>query len=214
MYKIVKDGAVVGITGEPTYIKMLDNGCFGLCSKNEAQGVVFDSTPYHLNGRTEMVGADTANMEEESDAVITNDHNAAAMVFVEQAEAGNINEETAIQHKGLFAMWAINTKYSAGAIRQHNGLLYKCRQEHTSQADWTPDKTPALWAVIEVAHAGTIDDPIPAARGMEYEYGLYYYDSEDENIYLCKRGKEAGTIVLHYMPHELVGQYFELAGIK
>ena len=210
MFKIVKDGAVVGITGEPTYIKMLDNGCFGLCSKNEAQGVAFSGTPYHLNGRTEMVGADTANMEEENDAVITNDHNAAAMVFVEQAEAGNINEETAIQHKGLFAMWVINAEYAAGAIRQYNGLLYKCRQAHTSQADWTPDVTPTLWAVIDVQHKGTVEDPIPAATGMEYEYGLYYLDPEDGKTYLCKHGDEAGTVILHYLPHELVGIYFEL----
>mgnify|MGYP002508445930 CR=1 FL=1 len=46
--------------------------------------------------------------------------------------------------------------------------LYKCRQAHTTQADWTPDKTPALWAVIDAAHAGTAADPIPAAAGMDY----------------------------------------------
>ena len=57
---------------------------------------------------------------------------------------------------------------------------------------------------------GTIDEPIPAARGMEYEYGKYYLDPEDEKTYLCKRLNETGTIVLHYLPHELIGQYFEV----
>lgn len=56
---------------------------------------------------------------------------------------------------------------------------------------------------------GTIDDPILAARGMEYEYGKYYLDPEDEKTYLCKRGEETGSIVLYYLPHELIGQYFE-----
>ena len=56
----------------------------------------------------------------------------------------------------------------------------------------------------------TQDDPIPAARGMEYVYGLYYSDGEDGKLYLCQRTGEAsgGTVVLQYMPHELVGHYF------
>lgn len=44
---------------------------------------------------------------------------------------------------------------------------------------------------------------------MEYEYGKYYLDPEDGKTYLCKRLNETGTIVLYYLPHELVGQYFE-----
>ena len=74
--------------------------------------------------------------------------------------------------------------------------------------------TPALWAVDgDPSEAGTLEDPITAARGMEYEYGLYYKDPEDGKIYLCQReGEEAGgTIVLQYLPHELVGQYFSEA---
>lgn len=45
---------------------------------------------------------------------------------------------------------------------------------------------------------------------MEYEYGLYYFDPEDGKTYLCEReGEEPGTkIILQYLPHEVVGQYF------
>ena len=45
---------------------------------------------------------------------------------------------------------------------------------------------------------------------MEYVYGLYYTDSEDGKLYLCQRTGEAygGTVVLQYLPHELVGHYF------
>ena len=66
-----------------------------------------------------------------------------------------------------------------------------------------------LRVVINTSSPGTIDDPIPAARGMEYEYGKYYLDPEDSKTYLCKRGEETGSIVLYYLPHELIGQYFE-----
>lgn len=45
---------------------------------------------------------------------------------------------------------------------------------------------------------------------MEYVYGLYYSDPEDNKVYLCARTGEAagGTVVLQYLPHELVGHYF------
>ena len=64
--------------------------------------------------------------------------------------------------------------------------------------------------MVDVTHAGTQDDPIPAARGMEYTYGLYYLDREDGKTYKCERVGEAdgGKIVLQYLPHELVGNYF------
>ena len=125
--------------------------------------------------------------------------------------ASMLTDEQAATIPTIYPLWVVDEDVAEGDRRNYGEHLYRCRQPHTTQADYTPDKTPALWAIIEVAHAGTIEDPIPAARGMEYEYGLYYYDSEDGNIYLCQRGKETGTIVLHYMPHELVGQYFELA---
>lgn len=96
--------------------------------------------------------------------------------------------------------------------RTHPDRLYKCTAPHTSQESWEPDATPALWTVIDETHAGTVDDPVPAARGMEYTYGLYYLDGEDGNIYLCERSGAAPgeKITLQYLPHELVGQYFTL----
>lgn len=82
---------------------------------------------------------------------------------------------------------------------------------HTTQVDWPPHKTPAMWTIIDAEHAGTQDDPIPAARGMEYEYGKYYLDGEDGKTYKCERIGEAagGKITLQYLPHELVGNYFK-----
>ena len=96
---------------------------------------------------------------------------------------------------------------------QPNQKLYRARLAHTTQIDWTPDVTPNLWAIIEInEEAGTLDNPIEATRGMEYQYGLYYLDPEDNQIYRCERTGEAegGLIILNYLPHELVGMYFTL----
>lgn len=98
--------------------------------------------------------------------------------------------------------------YMIGDVKQY----YKVVQP-TENADpnHTPNIVPAVFVAINKTNAGTIDDPIPAVRGMGYEYGKYYLDNEDGKIYICKRGEETGTIVLQYLPHELIGHYFELA---
>ena len=129
--------------------------------------------------------------------------------IIEQA-AVSLSDGEAATVPELITAWAYPVAYAEGDRRSYGGKVYKCRQAHTSQADWTPDKTPALWAVIDAEHAGTQDDPIPASRGMEYEYGKYYLDSEDGKTYLCERTGEqsGGKIVLQYLPHELVGNYF------
>ena len=137
---------------------------------------------------------------------------------IEQASA-SLSDGEAAKSPELFPRWAdhIGETVKPGDRRSdtdESGVLhvYKVRegQGHTTQADWPPHLTPALWVVVDVTHAGTQDDPIPAARGMEYTYGLYYLDSEDGKTYKCERVGEAdgGKIVLQYLPHELVGNYF------
>lgn len=98
--------------------------------------------------------------------------------------------------------------YMIGDVKQYYEVI-----QPTENADpnHTPNIVPAVFVAINKTNAGTIDDPIPAVRGMEYEYGKYYLDNEDGKIYICKRGEETGTIVLQYLPHELIGHYFELA---
>lgn len=131
--------------------------------------------------------------------------------IIEQA-AVSLSDGEAASVPELITAWAYPVAYAEGDRRSYGGKVYKVRsgQGHTSQADWTPDKTPNLWAVIDAEHAGTQADPIPAARGMEYEYGKYYLDGEDGKTYLCERTGEAagGKITLQYLPHELVGNYF------
>ncbi len=143
--------------------------------------------------------------------VVTMARAAELRPVIEQASA-SLSDGEAAKAVELFPKWEYPHDYVVGDRVNDisTNKLYKCVQEHTSQALWEPAATPALWVVIDVTHAGTQDDPIPAARGMEYEYGLYYKDPEDTKLYLCERTGEAagGKIVLQYLPHELVGNYF------
>lgn len=132
--------------------------------------------------------------------------------FVALAETQVLDDNTASRHRDVFDEWAVGMSCKTGQLRRDplTGLLYRCVQAHTAQEGWNPSLTPAMWTVVDVTHAGTLDDPIPAARGMEYEYGKHYLDPEDGAVYRCARTGEAsgGKVTLQYLPHELVGQYF------
>lgn len=130
--------------------------------------------------------------------------------IIEQGAQG-LSDAEALAVKTLYPEWAAGQSYAVGYKLLYGGSLYKVIQAHTSQADWTPDVVPALFTRIDEQHDGSKYDPIPASRGMEYEYGLYYRDGEDGKLYVCARqGVISGKIVLQYLPHELIGQYFTL----
>ena len=38
--------------------------------------------------------------------------------------------------------------YKVGEVVAFGGVLFRCVQAHTTQADWTPAKTPALWTPV------------------------------------------------------------------
>lgn len=100
----------------------------------------------------------------------------------------------------------IGQELAQGKIVSHNGKLWRVRQTHTCQADWTPSLDSAsLWEVIEVEHEGTEVDPIPYAPPMEIFEGKYYV--EDNQLYLCTR--DSGTALSHPLS-ALVGLYVEL----
>ena len=137
--------------------------------------------------------------------------------YIEQA-AQSLPDADGLKAKALYPRWEALVKKGsvtaeAGYRFTYNGDLYKCVNVNPAfQADWVPGNgTAALYVRIDEAHPGTLADPLPAARSMEYTYGLYYSDPEDGKVYLCTRTGEAdgNTVTLHYMPHELVGMYFE-----
>lgn len=56
-----------------------------------------------------------------------------------------IPEENDDAMAALFLPWKVGVSYSIGDKVQYTEKVYKCVQAHTSQSDWTPDITPALW---------------------------------------------------------------------
>ena len=99
-----------------------------------------------------------------------------------------MSDETALTGVELFPMWAIGRAYAAGDRVQHGGILYKCVQAHTSQADWTPDATQALWVVVSIEEFPEWVQPTGAHdaynTGDKVSYnGKHYISTIDANVY-------------------------------
>ena len=105
MFKILKDGAQIGMTEAPNYIKLAPNGCYNLCPEPEAQGIVFSGTVYQLIGREEMEGSlDTVSLEEtDAGNEIAKAVGVNGIMFVTLTEAGSIDDTTASEHADLFS---------------------------------------------------------------------------------------------------------------
>ena len=69
--------------------------------------------------------------------------------YIEKA-ATSLTDEDALQAVELFPQWVVEHAYVVGERLQYNGVLYRVAQAHTSQADWTPDITPALFVVVSL----------------------------------------------------------------
>lgn len=62
--------------------------------------------------------------------------------------ADTLDDDKALDYTELFPDWKDGHSYAVGDRVRHDETLYKCVQAHTSQSDWTPDVTPALWVVV------------------------------------------------------------------
>ena len=97
--------------------------------------------------------------------------------------SASLPDEDALNAVELFPAWKTDTAYTLDERIRYGGNLYRCEQAHTSQADWTPEKTPALWT--EVAEPGTI--PVwrqPTGVQDAYNTGdKVHYPTADDPVY-------------------------------
>ena len=61
--------------------------------------------------------------------------------------------------------------YSVGDVASYDGVLYRVVQAHRSQADWTPDKVPALFKVHRTPEMTEWVAGIAVKAGERFGYG-------------------------------------------
>ena len=99
-----------------------------------------------------------------------------------------LDDATALTGVELFSAWATDTAYAVGDRVQYNGTLYKCVQAHTSQADWMPDATPALWVIVSVEEWPEWIQPTGAHDAYDKDAkvshnGKHWKNTIDANVY-------------------------------
>ena len=115
-----------------------------------------------------------------------------------------------LKYAELYPLWSGEKDYAVGAKVRDDGKLYRCYNAISANPTWRPSVTPAHWEPITVGEDGTIDNPITAAAGMRYYKDKYYLDGG--KTYKCIRDDSNGQgTILHYLPSQLVGIYFEEA---
>lgn len=102
--------------------------------------------------------------------------------MIEKA-AVSLSDEDALEAVDLFPKWAADILYHVNERIRYNDKLYRCEQEHTSQADWTPDVVPALWT--EVAPPGVIPVWVQptGAQDAYMTDDLVHYPDEEGPVY-------------------------------
>lgn len=67
-----------------------------------------------------------------------------------EAAASTMTDEAALSAVELFPAWEAGKTSVVNNRVRYEDTLYKCIQAHTSQADWMPSATPALWKTVSV----------------------------------------------------------------
>lgn len=100
------------------------------------------------------------------------------------------DDQTALAGKELYPLWNETAVYKKGDRVRYDGVLYRCLQDHTAQATWTPTDAPSLWAKVLIPTPSVIpeweqpESTNPYMKGDKVKYnGKTWVSSIDNNVW-------------------------------
>lgn len=109
--------------------------------------------------------------------------------YIEKA-AQNLLDEDALEAVQLFPLWKADVEYTVGQRVRHNEVLYSVLTAHTSQADWTPEVAPSLFAKVLIPDENVIpeweqpDSTNPYKKGDKVSHNGKIWESQiDGNVW-------------------------------
>ena len=70
----------------------------------------------------------------------------------------SVDDELALSVPKLYPAWREGVEYAVGYRVLYNDVLYKVLQAHTSQATWTPDVAPSLFAKVIIVDENVVPE--------------------------------------------------------
>lgn len=98
-----------------------------------------------------------------------------------------MTDEQILKFPDFVEKWKSGQTYEAGKRLEHNGIIYKVLVTHTSQADWTPDVAPSLFAKVLIPDSNVIpeweqpESTNPYAKGDKVTHNGKTWESEVDN---------------------------------
>lgn len=100
------------------------------------------------------------------------------------------SDADALNAVAIYPEWREGVSYTTGQRIRYGGTLYKVLQNHTSQAYWTPDTTPSLFAKVLIPDPEVIpeweqpDSTNPYAKGDKVTHnGKTWVSDIDGNVW-------------------------------
>lgn len=82
-------------------------------------------------------------------------------------------------------VWRVELTAQVGDVYSYGGFLWRCIQPHTTQGDWAPDITPALWKKVEIICE---NETRIWQVGIDYAVGdVVAYPDADSEQYECQQ---------------------------
>lgn len=168
---------------------ILHEDYFNLIAKRDEEGNLLlegaELYPHNSQKLNDLLASDEWSWPEEEAPTESADFIQVAAVrnLMTTTKAGiqtmALTDEEALKVKDMYPEWSefINQSLTQGMKVQHGDKLYKVLQDVNPVLEIYPpgaEGTEALYAVIEEAHAGTLEDPIPYVQNMLMEKGKYY----------------------------------------
>ena len=107
-----------------------------------------------------------------------------------QMFAQSLSDDEAMEVATIYPTWQTNTVYrlnemvTFGENEVGDPQLYRCVLAHTSQSNWTPDITPALWTSIGLAPDNIPIWSQPTGAHDAYNIGdKVHYPTKDDPVY-------------------------------
>lgn len=181
--------------------------------KERSRIIIFKDDQQIINPTDEMVIADGWVKYVAPDPVVDNSSEMSKQLqdalLDQYNKRTDITDEDALKRPLLVYEWDtyIGKSLKTGQIVSYESKLYRVRQDISTVIEgWAPQlSTASLYEVIEVASAGTIDDPIPYTPPMEIFNGKYY--TQNGVKYKCIRDSQ--TALSHNLA-DLVALYVKV----